>query len=139
MPMRKHPVTFTRSVPTGNDALLNLWAAPPARYRRTLPVAPPRAIHRSIGEKLMRHSFECGGPGLARNIGMMVKTETQVSAGGAAFRKTATGLEVALISVGNPPRWQLPKGLVDSGETPEVAAVREVREEAGIAATSAGL
>ena len=87
----------------------------------------------------MRHGFECGGPGLARDIGMTVKTETQVSAGGAAFRKTATGLEVALISVGNPPRWQLPKGLVDPGETPEVAAVREVREEAGIAATSAGL
>jgi len=57
----------------------------------------------------MRHGFECGGPGLARDIDMTVKTETQVSAGGAAFRKTATGLEVALISVGNPPRWQLPR------------------------------
>lgn len=68
-----------------------------------------------------------------------VKTETQVSAGGAAFRKTASGLDVALISVGTPPRWQLPKGLVDAGETPEVAAVREVREEAGIVATCAGL
>lgn len=68
-----------------------------------------------------------------------VKTETQISAGGAAFRKTAAGLEVALISVGNPPRWQLPKGLVDPGETPEVAALREVREEAGIVATSGGL
>jgi 8-oxo-dGTP pyrophosphatase MutT (NUDIX family) len=68
-----------------------------------------------------------------------VKTETQVSAGGAAFRKTASGLEVALISVGTPPRWQLPKGLVDPGETPEDAALREVKEEAGIDATSAGL
>ena len=68
-----------------------------------------------------------------------VKTETQVSAGGAALRKTAHGLEVALNSVGSPPRWQLPKGLVDPGETPEVAAVREVREEAGIAAAPAGL
>lgn len=68
-----------------------------------------------------------------------VKTETQVSAGGAVFRRTADGFEVALISVGTPPRWQLPKGLVDAGETPEQAAVREVREEAGIAATPAGL
>jgi 8-oxo-dGTP pyrophosphatase MutT (NUDIX family) len=65
-----------------------------------------------------------------------VRTETQVSAGGAAFRKTKDGgLEVALISVGSPPRWQLPKGLVDKDETPEIAAVREVREEAGIVVT----
>ncbi|HEX6574123.1 MAG TPA: NUDIX domain-containing protein [Gemmatimonadaceae bacterium] len=64
-----------------------------------------------------------------------VRTETQVSAGGAALRKGKGGLEVALISVGSPPRWQLPKGLVDKGETPEVAAVREVREEAGVVAT----
>jgi 8-oxo-dGTP pyrophosphatase MutT (NUDIX family) len=63
---------------------------------------------------------------------MPVQTERQVSAGGLAVRKDADNLKVALISVGNPPRWQLPKGLVDKGETPEVAAIREVREEAGI-------
>ena len=68
-----------------------------------------------------------------------VKTETQISAGGAAFRRTASGLEVALISVGNPPRWQLPKGLIDKNETPEAAAVREVREEAGIDTTAESL
>lgn len=63
-----------------------------------------------------------------------VRTETQVSAGGAVIRRTSSGLETVLISVGNPPRWQLPKGLVDEGETPESAAVREVREETGISA-----
>jgi 8-oxo-dGTP pyrophosphatase MutT (NUDIX family) len=67
------------------------------------------------------------------------RTETQVSAGGAVLKKTPGGLDVALISVGNPPRWQLPKGLVDAGETPETAAVREVREEAGLVAQPAGL
>ena len=41
-------------------------------------------------------------------------------------------MEIALISVGQPPRWQLPKGWIDSGETIEQAAVREVREEAGV-------
>ncbi|MCC9137286.1 NUDIX hydrolase [Pontibacter silvestris] len=56
----------------------------------------------------------------------------QVSAGGVAYRVGVSGIEVALISVGPQARWQLPKGLVDSGETPEVTAVREVREEAGI-------
>jgi len=66
-------------------------------------------------------------------------TETQVSAGGAVLWKTGVGLQVALVSVGNPPRWQLPKGLVDAGETSEQAAIREVREEAGIVAKPAGL
>lgn len=66
-----------------------------------------------------------------------IDTQTQVSAGGAVFREQEAVVEVALISVGNPPRWQLPKGLVDRAETPEVAALREVREEAGIEATIA--
>lgn len=60
------------------------------------------------------------------------QTVEQVSAGGAAFRQTASGYEVALISVNPSRRWQLPKGLIDAGETPEIAALREVREEAGI-------
>ena len=65
-----------------------------------------------------------------------ISTQTQVSAGGIVFRALAGHrAEVALISVGDPPRWQLPKGLVDAGETPETAAAREVREEAGIEAT----
>ncbi|MFN2601132.1 MAG: NUDIX hydrolase [Gemmatimonadaceae bacterium] len=62
-----------------------------------------------------------------------ISTQTQESAGGAAFRAPRPRVvEVALISVGASPRWQLPKGLIDSGESPEAAAVREVREEAGI-------
>lgn len=68
--------------------------------------------------------------------GASISTQTQVSAGGIVFRSLAGGgAEVALISVGEPPRWQLPKGLVDRGEKPETTAVREVREEAGIEAT----
>jgi len=61
-----------------------------------------------------------------------IKTESQVSAGGVAFRRHDQRLEVALISVGKPVRWQLPKGLVRKQETPESAAVREVREETGL-------
>ena len=60
----------------------------------------------------------------------------QVSAGGVAYRHAADGerTEVALVRVGPKGRWQLPKGLVDEGESPERTAVREVREEAGIVA-----
>ena len=61
-----------------------------------------------------------------------LQTVEQVSSGGVAYRIGEAGPEVALISVGPQERWQLPKGIVDAGETPDVTAVREVREEAGI-------
>jgi 8-oxo-dGTP pyrophosphatase MutT (NUDIX family) len=63
---------------------------------------------------------------------MKAATESQVSAGGVIFRQHAGHLEVALISVDQPPRWQLPKGLVRKGEPVEAAALREVREETGL-------
>jgi 8-oxo-dGTP pyrophosphatase MutT (NUDIX family) len=61
-----------------------------------------------------------------------IPTERQVSAGGVVYRKKATGAEVAIIKVGPVIRWHLPKGIVDEGETPEQAAVREVLEETGL-------
>ena len=61
-----------------------------------------------------------------------IVTKTQVSAGGVVFRRRGGRVEVALISVGAGRRWQLPKGLVDAGESPEAAAVREAREETGL-------
>ena len=63
-----------------------------------------------------------------------VLTKTQVSAGGVVFRRRGGSVEVALISVGERGRWQLPKGLVGRGETPEETALREVREETGLSA-----
>lgn len=59
-------------------------------------------------------------------------TKEQVSAGGVAFRRRAGKVYVALISVGEKPRWQLPKGLVGKNEPNEEAAIREVREETGL-------
>jgi 8-oxo-dGTP pyrophosphatase MutT (NUDIX family) len=59
-------------------------------------------------------------------------TKEQVSAGGVVYRRRGARVEVALISVGEEARWQLPKGLVDRDESPEAAALREVREETGL-------
>lgn len=54
--------------------------------------------------------------------------EDQRSAGGVVVRDG----EVLLIAVSGG-RWQLPKGRVERGETMEETAVREVREETGVA------
>ncbi len=59
-------------------------------------------------------------------------TLDQVSAGGVAFRWRDSEPELVIVSVKPKMRWQLPKGIVDPGETLQITAVREVREEAGV-------
>ena len=61
-----------------------------------------------------------------------METLHQVSAGGVAHRVNDGRVEVVVIKTSAEGRWQLPKGMIDPGETAEVAALREVREEAGI-------
>ena len=63
---------------------------------------------------------------------LKVPVKEQVSAGGVVFRGDKGNVEVVIVSVGGQNRWQLPKGMVEKGETPETAAVREAREEAGV-------
>jgi 8-oxo-dGTP pyrophosphatase MutT (NUDIX family) len=58
-----------------------------------------------------------------------VESERQRSAGGLVAR----GGEVLLIALQDGRRWQLPKGHLEPGESAEEAAVREVREETGVA------
>jgi 8-oxo-dGTP pyrophosphatase MutT (NUDIX family) len=68
-----------------------------------------------------------------------ITTLDQVSAGGVAFRWVDSQPEIAIVSMKPKLRWQLPKGIVDPGESPDVTAVREVREEAGVETERLGL
>jgi 8-oxo-dGTP pyrophosphatase MutT (NUDIX family) len=71
-------------------------------------------------------------PESGRKSGARLPVRDQLSAGGVVFRGEKDRLEVVIVSVGGQNRWQLPKGLVDPGEKPEITAVREAREEAGV-------
>ena len=57
-----------------------------------------------------------------------MKTVHHRSAGGLVVR----GSSILLISTQSGRRWQLPKGHIEAGETPEQTAVREVCEETGV-------
>ena len=57
-----------------------------------------------------------------------MKTVQHRSAGGLVVQ----GARILLISTQSGRRWQLPKGHIEEGETPEQTAVREVREETGV-------
>jgi 8-oxo-dGTP diphosphatase len=56
-------------------------------------------------------------------------------AGGVVKRTVNDELEYLIVAASdNASVWVLPKGHIEKGETPEAAAVREVREEAGVRA-----
>jgi 8-oxo-dGTP pyrophosphatase MutT (NUDIX family) len=53
------------------------------------------------------------------------------SAGGVVFRRDGDRPRVLLLKHTSG-KWMLPKGAIESGETPEGVALREVREETGL-------
>ena len=59
-------------------------------------------------------------------------TRREISAGCVIFRRGAYGPEVALIRPKDREAWALPKGLLEKGEPPEIAASREAQEETGL-------
>lgn len=70
-----------------------------------------------------------------------METRVEFSAGGVVYR--ASGEETEICLAARRTRrgelaWGLPKGLVELDEAPEVAAVREVLEETGLAAEIEG-
>jgi mutator protein MutT len=55
-------------------------------------------------------------------------------AGGVVFKRNGQPLVLVVTAKKRPGDWVFPKGHIDPGETPEQAAVREVREETGVTA-----
>jgi 8-oxo-dGTP pyrophosphatase MutT (NUDIX family) len=72
------------------------------------------------------------GPKPQRGPAVKIPIRDQTSAGGVVFRRDGERVEAVIVAVGPNNRWQLPKGLVDKNEKPEVTAVREAREEGGV-------
>jgi 8-oxo-dGTP pyrophosphatase MutT (NUDIX family) len=70
-------------------------------------------------------------------------TKQLVSAGGVVVDDRPDGSRWVLLivhrSMAGRPRWTLPKGGIEAGETPEQAALREVREETGHTAAITGV
>jgi len=59
-------------------------------------------------------------------------SRNQVSAGGVAFRTGPDQVKIVVVLTAASGKWQLPKGMIDPGESELEAAIREVREEGGI-------
>ena len=53
-------------------------------------------------------------------------------AGGVVFRKRDSQVFYLVVSSSDGLNWVLPKGHIDPGETAEIAALRELEEEAGV-------
>lgn len=77
------------------------------------------------------------GGGRPRKASGRTETRTEVSAGGVVYRREPDGVEVVLAARRTRRgdlAWGLAKGGIEPDESPEDAAVREVREETGIEA-----
>jgi len=64
-----------------------------------------------------------------------METRREISAGGVVYRRRRGKIQVALAARRTRRGdlvWGLPKGAIEPEETPESAAVREVREETGL-------
>jgi 8-oxo-dGTP pyrophosphatase MutT (NUDIX family) len=84
------------------------------------------------------HPFDAGNPPKASAEMSEIETRAETCAGGVVFRRRGDRIEVALAEqrdrLTGSNNTRLAKGHVEPGETPEETAVREVREEIGVAA-----
>lgn len=99
-------------------------------------VKKKRKRHRSRSKSATRTNKGNTNSG-RKNRAPYAKRVDEISAGGLVIDSTGTkGLLIGRIDSKDSTRerllWSLPKGHIESGESPEDAALREVREETGI-------
>ncbi|MEN6426366.1 MAG: NUDIX domain-containing protein [Phycisphaerales bacterium] len=58
--------------------------------------------------------------------------EAITHAGNVVFRRSDEGILYLVVSSSDGKHWVLPKGHIHPGESPEAAALRELKEEAGV-------
>ena len=69
-------------------------------------------------------------------IAQWFNRHTPTHAGGVVYRKKEDGVEYLVVSSRNVAlAWVLPKGHIEENETAEQAAIREIKEEAGVEGT----
>lgn len=73
-----------------------------------------------------------GERGKKEKIEKTSKVERAFSAGGVVFKEGAKEFKFLIINPVGTQRWQLPKGLINDGESSKETAIREVAEEGGV-------
>src|SRR5580700_5389769 len=84
-----------------------------------------------MADRTNQHDRRSGGPEYVGDMPSRPMRPNEISSGGVVVRRSPDGYEVCLVNDGR--YWGFPKGHIEAGETPEVAAMREISEETGIA------
>lgn len=112
---------------------------PPRKRRRPTPATPATGTPNGAAKDGSSATTGAGGSRTgrsgARKAPRKTKTRTEVSAGGVVYRRERDVVEVILAARRTRRgdlAWGLAKGGIEADESPEDAAVREVREETGI-------
>lgn len=118
-----------------------MTAGRPPRKRRgrtsAAPATPKDSPKDAPGGGAKGKAGSRAGGGRPRKASGRTETRTEVSAGGVVYRREPDGVEVVLAARRTRRgdlAWGLAKGGIEADESPEDAAVREVREETGIEA-----